>query len=92
MLVDKNTPPTLILAGSKDPISTSKTNLAFIEKMKSYQNKANFIEYTGKGHTLFKRHKNDLHFRGTLHHMEAFLKELDYLQEILAPPIQLDHK
>ena len=92
LLVDKNTPPTLILAGSKDPISTSKTNLAFIEKMKSYQNKANFIEYTGKGHTLFKRHKNDLHFRGTLHHMEAFLKELDYLQEILAPPIQLDHK
>ena len=67
---------TLILAGSKDPISNTECNLAFIEKMKKYKRQARFIEYIGQGHTLFKRHPSNPHFRATINYMERFLKRV----------------
>ena len=77
--VDSTTPPTLVLAGSKDNISKTKCNQAFIESMKKNGRTASFIEYIGQGHALFKRHKSNLHFRATIYYMERFLKARGYL-------------
>jgi len=84
--VDADTPPTLILAGSNDTISTPPTNRAFIESMTQLNNSAEFIEYTGKGHQLFTRDKTDPYFRATIYYMERFLKELGYLDSIASVP------
>jgi acetyl esterase/lipase len=82
--VSISTPPTLILSGSEDPIAKSQCNLAFIKYMKSLKRVSSFIEYKGKSHKLFTRHKSDPHFKATLYFMERFLKEQGYLQNILA--------
>jgi len=88
-LVNSETPPTVILSGAEDPISTTHSNNAFIQLMKKHHNSALFIEFEGRGHKLFERNKNDPHFRSVIYHIETFLKQQNYINEILSQPISL---
>lgn len=80
--VNALTPPTLILSGSKDPISPTKVNLNFLDRMRHFNNSASFIEYQGKGHKLFERSSKDPYFRATLFYMENFLFEQKFLSKV----------
>lgn len=88
-LVTSETPPTLILSGSKDRISTTQSNIDFIKLMEKYHNSAFFIEFEGRGHKLFQRNKNDPHFRAAIFHMETFLKQQNYIDKVMTQLISI---
>lgn len=90
--INEHTPPTLILSGSKDNVVNPECVRKFTGKLNSLKTKCRYIEYEGKGHKLFERHKNDAHFRATIHYMETFLNELGWLKQVLSPKSDISHK
>lgn len=83
--INKDTPPTLILSGSKDQVVNPASARAFVKGLKPFGKLSRYIEYQDKGHKLFERNKNDPHFRATLFYMESFLQEIGWLNKVLAP-------
>lgn len=90
--INDKTPPTLILSGSKDTVVNPECVRTFTSRLNSLKSKCRYIEYDGKGHKLFERNKNDVHFRATIHYMESFLKELGWLKQVLSSKTDIKHK
>ena len=89
--ISKHTAPTLILSGEKDTIVNPQSARKFIDKLKEHGTFSRYIEYKGKGHKLFERHRKDPHFRATINYMESFLNELGWLKETLSPKANIQN-
>jgi len=87
--VEKNYPPTLVLAGTKDPISTEATDRQYIERIKAVGGDAELVEFEGRGHKLFLRSPDNAHFQAAIYFMDEFLTRLGYLPKhaSLPPPV-----
>lgn len=83
----RDLPPTLIMAGADDPISTRESNLAFIKRMKAIGSDADLHTFAGKNHALFKRSPDDPHFQSALLLTTLFFQHLGWTEKHLLPPL-----
>jgi acetyl esterase len=72
-------PPTIILAGSEDPVSTVATNERFAKRMKQGKRVVALFTFEGKAHELFKRRPEDAHYQAVLILETRFLQEQGWL-------------
>lgn len=74
-------PPTLIMTGTADTLTTIGAARAFTEAMVAAGNTCKLVPYEGQVHAFFNYGHGGDHacFKATMHDMEAFLSEHDYL-------------
>ncbi len=73
-------PPTLVLAGSEDPISPPAIHQAFVKRMKAAGRDAEFVEYPGQTHGFFNFGKDDSeYFYRCMREADKFLAKLGFL-------------
>jgi acetyl esterase len=80
-------PPTIILAGSDDPVSTVETNERFARRMKQAKRVVESFIFEGKAHELFKRTPGDAHYQAVLTLETRFLQEQGWLEKRSLPEI-----
>lgn len=76
-------PPSLILSGAEDDISTPLTNARFVDRVRALGGASRFVEFAGRDHKLFERHPENPHFQAALWYAADFLAEIGYQS---APP------
>lgn len=78
--IDQDTPPTLIMLGSKDKLFTSEMAQDYKAKMEKNGKRCDLIVYEGEDHAFFNIDKTEkLHFQ-TMKEMDVFLKSLNFLK------------
>lgn len=87
LAVQRNMPPTLIMAGADDPISTRQTNLAFVKQMKMHGADADLYTFAGKKHAYYKRVPEDPYFQSALLLTAMFFQNLGWIDKGTMPPL-----
>jgi acetyl esterase len=80
-------PPTIVLAGSEDPVSTVATNKRFTKRMRQAKREVELFTFAGKAHELFKRHPADKHYQAVLNLETRFLQKQDWLERRELPRV-----
>lgn len=78
--ITKNTPPTLIMLGTKDKLFKPAIAEQYKQKMKSFGLRCDLILYEGQDHAFFNEDKNEeMHYQ-TMIDADIFLTSLGYLK------------
>ena len=80
-------PPTLILAGAEDPISSAASNRRFVGRMATAARDAELFTFAGKAHALFTRKPADPHLQAVLGLGTRFLQDRAWLAKTPLPPL-----
>jgi acetyl esterase len=80
-------PPTLILAGAGDPISSAGSNRRFVRAMAAAGRDAELFTFDGKAHALFNRQPADPHLQAVLGLGTRFLQDHGWLAKTSLPPL-----
>lgn len=80
-------PPTLILAGADDPISSVASNRRFVKAMAAAGRDAELFTFAGKAHALFNRKPSDPHFQAVLGLGTRFLQDRGWIAKSPLPPL-----
>ncbi len=80
-------PPTLILAGAGDPISSTASNRRFVRAMATAGRDSELFTFAGKAHALFNRQPADPHLQAVLGLGTRFLQTHDWLAKTALPPL-----
>lgn len=80
-------PPTLILAGAEDPISSVASNRRFVQAMAAAGRDAELFTFAGKAHALFTRRPADPHFQAVLGLGTRFLQDRGWIAKSPLPPL-----
>lgn len=77
--IDSNTPPTLVMIGSEDPLVPVATVERFQRLMNEHGRRCEIRVYEGQKHGFFNV-RNPEYFRKTVREMDLFLRSLGYLE------------
>jgi len=80
-------PPTLILAGADDPISSVASNRRFVRRMAAAGHDAELFTFAGQPHALFTRKPADPHLQAVLGLGTRFLQDHGWLPKSPLPPL-----
>jgi acetyl esterase/lipase len=80
-------PPTLILAGADDPISSAASNRRFVGRMATAGRDAELFTFAGQPHALFTRQPADPHLQAVLNLGTRFLQTHGWLVKTPLPPL-----
>ena len=80
-------PPTVILAGAGDPISSAASNRRFVKAMAAAGRDAELFTFAGKAHALFTRQPADPHLQAVLGLGTRFLQTHGWLATTPLPPL-----
>lgn len=78
--ISKNTPPTLIMLGTKDKLFKPALAKQYKQKMESFGGRCDLILYEGQNHAFFNiDYSAEMHYK-TMEEVDVFLASLGYLK------------